>query len=545
MKASELMVKALENEGVEYIFGVPGEENLDFVQALSQSTIQLIITRHEQAAAFMAATFGRLTAKPGVCLSTLGPGATNLVTGVAYGLLGGMPMVILTGQKPITKSKQARFQIIDVVHMMQPITKMTKQIVDANNIPSLIRESFRIAQFEKPGPVHLELPEDIAEEQVDRRPFPVTIPATPAASNDSIVRAAGIISQAKKPLVVLAAGANRRDTPHAIQTFIEKTGIYFLTTQMGKGIVDENNPRCLGTAALSDGDYVHTAIDEADLIINIGHDVSEKPPFFMTEGGVDVLHINFSPAEMDDVYFPQYELVGCISTNISLLATALEDAGEWPVSAYAEIEARIQKDIFSQTDFPFASPQYIVSQVRQAVDKKGIISLDNGFYKIWFSRNYVAYEPNSVLLDNALASMGAGLPAAMAAKMVHPDRTVVAVCGDGGFMMNSQELETAMRLQLNLVILVLRDNAYGMIKWKQADMAFEDFGLDFGNPDFVQYANSYGAEGYRVQQDESLSEVIQRCIAKGGVQLIEMPVDYYACDKTLPSNLIEKMLPQH
>jgi acetolactate synthase-1/2/3 large subunit len=324
MNAAELFVKCLENEGVEYIFGIPGEENLDFLEALRESRIELIITRHEQAAGFMAATYGRLTGKTGVCLSTLGPGATNFVTSTSYALLGGMPALFITGQKPIKKGKQGRFQIIDVVRMMEPLTKYTKQIVDADTVPSLVRNAFRIAEQEKPGPVHLELPEDIAAEITEGEPLEVTPSSRPLADRKAISDAARLIGKAKLPLLLIAAGANRKNTCRAISEFLDKTGIYFFSTQMGKGVVDERHPQSLGTAALSDTDYLHCAINRADLIINVGHDTVEKPPFFMSQDGVRVIHVNYSSAQLDDVYFPQNEVIGDISESIRALTEAIE-----------------------------------------------------------------------------------------------------------------------------------------------------------------------------------------------------------------------------
>ena len=475
MKASDLFIKCLESEGVEYIFGIPGEENLDLLNSLKDSSIKLILTRHEQGAGFMAAVYGRLTGKPGVCLSTLGPGATNFITCASYAFLGGMPVLFLTGQKPIKKSKQGRFQIVDIVSSMRPVTKFTRQIVNGNNIPYVIRECFRIAESEKPGPAHIELPEDIAAEEIDRVPFDITHVLPPASSQTALRKAAAMIERAKHPLLLIASGANRHSTHGALRTFIDRTGLYFFSTQMGKGAVDEGHPRSLGTAALSDSDYIHCAIERADLIVNVGHDVSEKPPFFMQQGRAQqVIHLSYFPAEMDDVYFPNHEVIGCMATNLAELATLISPSKNWDNGYFQRIKDEIDQNLLDKSDsrdFPNI-PQRIVSDIRCAMGKKDILSLDNGMYKIWFARNYRAHAPNTVLLDNALATMGAGLPGAIAAKLVHPERNVVAICGDGGFMMNSQELETATRLNLDLTIIVLRDDAYGMIKWKQAGMDF-------------------------------------------------------------------------
>jgi len=528
MKASDLLVKALENEGVEYIFGVPGEENLDMLNSLKDSSIELILTRHEQGAGFMAATYGRLTGNPGVCLATLGPGATNLVTPTAYAQLGAMPMMVITGQKPIKTSKQARFQIIDVVDTMEPITKFTKQVVNGNTIPSLVRECFRLAIEERPGAVHLELPEDIAREETECRIFDVVGHRRPDADIQAVEEAAKMVEEAEMPLLMIGAGANRKDTRAALTEFIDQSGIYFFNTQMGKGVIDERHPQYLGTAALSDHDFVHRAIDKADLIINVGHDVIEKPPFFMREGGKKVIHLNYFPAEVDAVYFPQLNVVGDIETSIKHICDNISPQTHWDFDFYKHIKVDVDSHLtkyFEDTRFPML-PQRLVNNLRNALDDDDIITLDNGVYKIWFARNYKCYSPNSLLLDNALASMGAGLPSGLLAKLINPDKKVVSVCGDGGFMMNSQELETAVRNKLDMVVIILNDSSYGMIKWKQKDMGFDDYGLDFGNPDFVKYAESYGAIGHRPESDEDFRNILDECLSTKGVHVIDLPVDY-------------------
>ena len=541
-KASDLFIACLEEEGVEYVFGVPGEENLDFLDSLSRSTkIKLILTRHEQGAGFMAATYGRHTGKAGVCVATLGPGATNFVTAAAYAQLGGMPMMMVTGQKPIKSSKQGRFQILDVVAMMGPLTKYTHQLASADNIPSRIREAFRLGQEEKPGAVHLEFPEDIAHEQTDSSPIPKSNARRPVADEKSVRAAAKRIEKAKSPILVIGAGANRTMTSRMLSQFIEKTGIPFVSTQLGKGVVDELSPKFLGCAALSSGDFVHRAIGAADLIINVGHDVIEKPPFFMQKGGAEVIHINFRSAEVDPVYFPQYEVIGDIGNSIWQIKEDILPQAGWDFSKmFKAREAEVAHTAQQVDDMRFPIyPQHLVSQIRKAMPSNGIICLDNGVYKIWFARNYPARMTNTVLLDNALASMGAGLPSAMASSMVYPDRKVMAICGDGGFMMNSQEMETAVRLGLNLTVLILRDDAYGMIRWKQANMGFKDFGLTYGNPDFVAYAESYGAHGHRAESCAGLAELLAQCGDTPGVHLIDCPVDYSENDRILNHEIKE------
>ena len=536
MNASDLFIQALEQEGVEYIFGIPGEENLAFLNSLSRSRqIRLILTRHEQAAGFMAATYGRLTGRTGVCLSTLGPGATNFVTAAAYAQLGGMPMMMITGQKPIKSSKQGRFQIIDVVDMMRPITKYTHQIASADNIASRVRESFRLAEEEKPGAVHLEFPEDIAEEETDTVPIPRSI-ARRAVPEDKAIRAAvHRIEQARTPILIVGAGANRKITSRMLLQFLEHTGMPFVTTQLGKGVIDERHPQFVGNAALSAGDFVHRAIETADVIVNVGHDVIEKPPFFMKPNGTDVIHINFRSAEVDPVYFPQIEVIGDIANAIWQIKQAITPQTGWDFSRIETIRRAAEANLLVGADddrFPIY-PQRLVAEVRKAMPSDGVIALDNGVYKIWFARNYKAHVPNSVLLDNALATMGAGLPSAMAARLVYPDCKIMAICGDGGFMMNSQELETAVRLKMQLVILILRDDAYGMIRWKQANMGFADWGLTYGNPDFVRYVESYGGHGHRVASAEELAPLLAHCLTSPGVHLIDCPIDYSENDAIL------------
>ena len=531
MKASDILVRALEHEGVRYVFGIPGEENLDFLESLRASEqIELVVCRHEQAAGFMAATHGRLTGKPGVCLSTLGPGATNFLTAAAYAHLGAMPMLMITGQKPIKSSKQGRFQIIDVVEMMRPVTKFTRQLVHLQNIAGNVREAFRLATEERPGAVHLELPEDIARETNDEplHLFPLGSARRPAAEEKAIKLAVDLLKGAKRPLLVIGAGANRTRTSKMLRRLVDQTGIPFVTTQMGKGVIDERHPRYLGTAALSDHDYVHLAVEAADVIVNVGHDVVEKPPFIMHPDGVKVIHFNFFSAAVDPVYFPQLEVVGDIGNAIWQVCRDLGPSPEWDFSFFEHVKRKADAhatQLAAESGFPL-KPQRLVAGVREIMPDDGVIALDNGMYKIWFARGYPAYQPNTVLLDNALATMGAGLPSAMAASLLCPHRRVMAICGDGGFMMNSQELETAVRLELNLVVLILRDDGYGMIKWKQDMMGLDDWGLDFGNPDFVKYAESYGARGRRVESEAALAPTIRSALEAPGVDLVDVPVDY-------------------
>src|SRR6204780_4632025 len=407
MNGAELMVSALENEGVRQIFGVPGEENLDVVEALRRSKIKLVLTRHEQAAAFMAATHGRLTGKPGVCITTLGPGALNLTTGAAYALLGAMPMVMITGQKGILSRKQAGFQLADIDSAMRPLTKMANQIVSAATIPTMVREAFRVAQLGRPGPVHLELPEDIAHAAaLGMSPIPPHPIDLPIASSAALDRAAQLILNAERPLIMLGAAASRPRLADALSEFVRRVQIPFFNTQMGKGAVTGSPDLYMGTAALSERDYVHRAIDRADLIITIGHDTVEKPAFLMGANGPTVLHVGYLPATVEEVFFPQAELIGDVGPSLALLADRLENK-----LPRARAVLPLREDIPPHTPHPL-TPQRIVHDVRQVMPEDGIVCLDNGMYKIWFARNYRTHVANTLLLDNALATMAAGLPPA-------------------------------------------------------------------------------------------------------------------------------------
>ncbi|MGK7654387.1 acetolactate synthase large subunit [Roseovarius sp. B08] len=539
-KGSDLFVAALENEGVDRVFGVPGEENLDIVESLRTSKIELILTRHEQAAAFMAATHGRLTGRPGVCLATLGPGALNLSTGAAYAHLGAMPMILVTGQKPVMSAKQARFQIVDIVASMKPLTKMTRQILSPAAIPATVRDAFRVAAEERPGPVHLELPEDVAAADAENAAvIPRHSQHRPLAGAAALDSAAEMILAAQKPLVMIGAAGNRPALIEPLSGFIARTRLPFFNTQMGKGAVHGGSNLYVGTAALSEGDYVHEAIERADLIVAIGHDTIEKPPFLMkAEGGPKVVHIGYESATVEQVYHPDIEVIGDIGASVDGLGDRLEGkvpSDEGVVELRQKILARLN-DRAEEDRFP-VTPQRLVHEVRQVMPEDGIVCLDNGMYKIWFARNYRTHVANTLLLDNALATMGAGLPSAIMAAMLHPDRRVMAVCGDGGFMMNSQEMETAVRLGLNLVVVILNDSAYGMIRWKQSVDGFPDFGMSFNNPDFVRYAEAYGATGSRVGAIEELAPTLEAAFAGGGVHLVDVPIDYSENTRVLVDEL--------
>lgn len=541
MKASDIFVKSLEAEGVKYVFGVPGEENLDLLESLRTSKIQFITTRHEQAAVFMAATYGRLTGHAGVALSTLGPGATNLITGVAFAQLGGMPLITISGQKPIKKSKQGRFQIIDIVTMMAPITKMAATIVSADRIPSIIRQAFKSAESERPGAVHLELPEDIASDLTNALVIKPEKVRRPGPDSKAITQALDLIEKAKRPLVLIASGANRKMVRKQLLIFLEKTKIPFVTTQMGKGVITETHPQYLGTAAISSGDYVHCALDYADTIIVIGHDIIEKPPVILTPTEHTVIDINFSEAQVDDVYLPTLEVVGDISHTLWALGEQIK-TNAWDFSHFERIKAGLKNHLVENQEsdsFPL-KPQRIVADLRTALPPTGILALDNGMYKLWIARNFPALEQNTVLLDNSLATMGAGLPIAIAAKLINPQLPIVAVVGDGGFLMSSQELETAQRLCLQLTVLILRDDGFGMIKWKQDNLGFSSFGLNFSNPNFVKLAQSYGLTGIGIKSADELLPALLNSFTEPGITIIDCPIDYSENHRVFDQELKQK-----
>ncbi len=543
MKASELFVKSLEASGVRYIFGVPGEENLAFVEAVRGSSIELVTTRHEQAAVFMAATYGRLTGRVGVALSTLGPGATNLVTGVAYAQLGGMPLMVITGQKPIKRSKQGRFQIIDVVGLMRPITKSAETIVSADRIPTSVYQAVRLAEAERPGAVHIELPEDIAEDITSEQPILWQKSRRSVADEKSILQLVHAVESAERPLIIVGSGANRKLIGKQLSALVEQTGIPFVSTQMGKGVVAEDSDRYLGTTALSDNDFVHEAIRAADLVLMLGHDVTEKPPAF-AQAGQRVVHINFSAADIDTVYQPDLEVIGDISDTLWELRARISAAFHWEMGPFAEFQRCHREDAAVESDsdaFPI-KPQRIVRDLRRVMPRDGVLSLDNGMYKLWISRDYPAYVHNTVLLDNALATMGAGVPVGIGVKLVQPHTKTVVVTGDGGFIMGGMtELETAVRLGIDLVIVILNDSGYGMIKWKQKSMGLDDFGLDFGNPDFVQLATAFGATGHRVTAAAEFESTLREVLDQPGVHIIDVPIDYSENPRLDAEQLIERV----
>ena len=530
MKASDLFVKCLEEEGVEYIFAVPGEENLDLLESLRTSNIQVVVNRHEQAAAFMAATYGRLTGKVGVCLSTLGPGATNLVTGIAHAQLGGMPLLAITGQKGIRENWQANFQVLDIVDMMKPLTKRAVQIQGPKTIPKEIRESFKVATTERQGACHIELPEDIAEEEVeDVAPHKAVKVRRPIADTKGREIAAAKIRAAKNPVIIVSSRSQRNRVREALREFCDTTNIYVIHTQLGKGVLGDDHKNSLFAFGIHKQDYVNCVVDRADLIITVGYSPMEHPPSVWNKQlDKEILHVDFNPAETDTYYNPSCELVGDVSSSLKMLTKQLAGyahSGDYEQKIKEELEKKLFIEGATDDSFPL-KPRRIVADCRKVLDNDDIICMDNGIYKMWFSRHYKTYNIGTFLLDNTLATMGAGMPSAMAAALVNPDKKILAVVGDGGFMMNSQELETAVRLGLNIVVLIVNDNAYGFIKWKQQNYGFENFALDYGNPDFVKYAESYGATGLKVSSATDLVPTLNKAFSTEGPVIIECTIGY-------------------
>ncbi|MCX7553636.1 acetolactate synthase large subunit [Marinicella sp. S1101] len=524
--AAQVLIRSLEAFDVTHVFGVPGEETLDLLAALKDSAITFIPCRHEQSATIMAANMGRLTGVPGVSLTTLGPGALNAINGVAYAYLGQMPLLVVSGQKPVRQIKQGNFQMLDVVEAMQPVTLMSQRLMKADSTPSVVYHLLNTATDHTPGPVHLELAEDIAHETVSDAfsdlksyQFNPNQLADDKAINDVVER----INAANKPLLILGQHAQETEVAAQLKNLVQTTNMPFATTQMGKGAVDERIDQYMGTTALSSDDFVHEMAAAADLLIMVGHNESEKPPLMACGKHQELIHISTTKPALNDTYFPDWALIGDMAHTIQVLGTQLKPLDESPFTTIKQ--AFDDHEVALMTS---AHPVQIIQQVRQALPSDAMVTLDNGMYKIWFTRHYRAHIENSLLLDNALATMGAGLPAAIACQLVYPERPVLAVCGDGGFVMGGQDFETAVRLNLNLVVLILRDDQFGMIRWKQEMDGFDDYGLDFGNPDFAAMADSFGAKGHRIDDVSALGDCIGACVEQGGVHLIEMGIDYAA-----------------
>ena len=528
MNTAELLVRCLENEGVEYVFGLPGEENLHVLEALRHSSIQFITTRHEQGAAFMADLYGRLTGKAGVCLSTLGPGATNLMTGVADANLDGAPLVAITGQVGTDRMHIESHQYLDLVAMFAPVTKWNAQIVRPSITPEIVRKAFKIAQSEKPGAVHIDLPENIAAMPVSGDVLGKDSREKTYASFRSIGKAAVAISKAKNPLILAGNGAIRAHASEALTEFATRMNIPVVNSFMGKGVIPYTHPLALWTVGLQQRDHVSCAFDQADLIIAVGYDLIEySPKRWNPEGKVPIIHIGASPAEIDSSYIPLVEVVGDIADSLHEITKQADREGK-PTPSSVELRTDIRGDYeyYANDDgFPI-KPQKLIYDLRQVMGPEDIVISDVGAHKMWMARQYHCDRPNTCIISNGFAAMGIAMPGAIAAKLVHPDRNVVAVTGDGGFMMNCQELETALRVGTPFVTLIFNDGGYGLIEWKQHNQFGESAFIHFGNPDFVKFAESMGLKGYRVASVADLIPILKEALEQDVPTVIDCPVDY-------------------
>ncbi|AKG23946.1 acetolactate synthase large subunit [Calothrix sp. 336/3] len=530
MNTAELLVKCLENEGVQYVFGLPGEENLHVLEALKHSSIQFITTRHEQGAAFMADVYGRLTGKAGVCLSTLGPGATNLMTGVADANLDGAPLVAITGQVGTDRMHIESHQYLDLVAMFAPVTKWNKQIVRPSITPEVVRKAFKRAESEKPGAVHIDLPENIAAMDVEGKPLKIDKQDKTFASFASLRSAAGVISQAVNPIILVGNGAIRANASDAVTQFATEMNIPVANTFMGKGVIPYTHPLALWAVGLQQRDFVNCGFDNTDLVIAIGYDLIEfSPKKWNPDGKIPIIHIATHPAEIDSSYIPTVEVVGDISDSLAEISKVADRQGKpnpYSISLRGNIRADYEQ--YAKDDgFPI-KPQKLIYDLRQVMGPDDIVISDVGAHKMWIARHYHCHSPNTCIISNGFAAMGIAIPGALAAKMVHPNRKVIAVTGDGGFMMNCQELETALRVGTPFVTLVFNDGGYGLIEWKQENHFGKGHSafVHFTNPDFVKFAESMGLKGYRVESATDLIPVLKEALAQDVPTVIDCPVDY-------------------
>jgi acetolactate synthase I/II/III large subunit len=528
MNTAQLLVKCLENEGVEYVFGLPGEENLEVLEAISHSSIKFITTRHEQGAAFMADVYGRLTGKAGVCLSTLGPGATNLMTGVADANLDGAPLVAITGQVGTDRMHKESHQFLDLVAMFAPVTKWNSQIVRPSITPEIVRKAFKLAQTEKPGAVHIDLPENIAAMPVEGEPLRTDNREKSYASYHCLNKAAVHIANANNPLILVGNGAIRDHAGEALTEFATRLNIPVANTFMGKGVIPYTHPLALWSAGLQKRDFISCAFDQADLVIAVGYDLIEySPKKWNPNGTIPIIHIGALAAEIDSSYIPIVEVVGDISDSLNEILRRADRTAK-PEPHIAEVRANIIEEYerYGKDDgFPI-KPQKLIYDLRQVMGPDDIVISDVGAHKMWMARHYHCDRPNTCLISNGFAAMGIAIPGAIAAKLVYPDRKIVAVTGDGGFMMNCQELETALRVGTNFVTIIFNDGGYGLIEWKQEDYFGRSAFIKFGNPDFVKFAESMGLKGYRVEAATDLIPILKEALAQDVPTVIDCPIDY-------------------
>jgi acetolactate synthase-1/2/3 large subunit len=546
-------VDCLAAEGCEYVFSVPGEETMDILDALgaaasagTEGAPRHVTTRHEQGAAFMADVYGRLTGRAAVAMATLGPGATNLITGVADAYLDRAPMVAITGQASSDKLHKEAHQVVDIVRMVEPVTKWNTRVERVEAIPEIVRKAFRVAVLEKPGPTHIELPENLAATAVPAEARPLRPGRTyfPEPTDEAIDHAADLIASSERPLVLAGNGVLRRNASGALRAFARGLHVPVAATFMGKGAIDDRSHLSLMAVGLQARDHVLSGFDRADLVISIGYDLVEYAPArWNPDGRKRIVHIDTQPSEVDAQYRPEIELVGDIEGSLRRLLAAVlprgisgRDAGERHEARETLVHADLRTALLEELsgsagagladDAPRITPQRAIADLREALAPEDIVVSDVGAHKVWVARLYQAYEPNTVIISNGFAAMGISVPGAIAAKLVHPDRKVVALCGDGGFLMNSQELETAKRVGANITVVVWRDDGYGLIDWKQRNEFGRPFGVEFGNPDFVAYAESFGIAGFRPSCAGELLPTLRRALDVPGPALVEVPIDY-------------------
>lgn len=530
MKSSDLFVKCLENEGVEYIFGLPGEENADLMMSLKNSSIRFVLCRHEQVAAFMADVYGRLTGRAGVCLGTLGPGATNLVTGVADGNMDRAPMVVITGQADTKRMHKESHQAMDVVDMFRPLTKWARQVIHPDNVPEIVRKAFKLAVREKPGACHIELPENIAALDSERSPLKFDKLRRPAPDEKIIDQAVALIRDAERPVILAGNGAIRKRASRQLRTFAHRTGFPVINTFMGKGALPRTDPHCLFTVGLQARDFNVTVLEQADLVVAVGYDLVEYHPRLWNTGVAKrILHIDFLPAEVDENYPVDVEINADIANAIWQLNERFMDGPALTdITRYSGIRDQLLADFAAHaedTGSPIR-PQKVLWDARQFLEADDIVLSDVGAHKMWIARYYQCDEPNTCLISNGFCSMGFAMPGAMAAKLVHPDRRVLAICGDAGALMNIQDLETARRIGLPFVMMVWEDGEYGLIKWKQQSHFGEHSDLAFSNPDWVKLAEAFGCRGIRCERAEDLRSALEEAFACDVPVILALPIDY-------------------
>lgn len=532
MKASDLLVQCLENEGIEYIFGVPGEENADFMLSLEGSSIRFVLARHEQGAAFMAEVYGRLTGQPAGCLGTLGPGATNLITGVADANMDRAPMLVLTGQAATTRLHKESHQVMNVVDMFEPVTKWATSILHPDNIPEIVRKAVRLARTEKPGAVHVELPEDIAARDTDKTPLAVRRFRRPVPDEKIVNAAFDALRQSSRPVIIAGNGCIRKRASRQLRRFCETTGVGVMSTFMAKGCVDRHADYCLYTIGLGSKDIISHAVEDADLVITIGYDMVEyHPQLWNPDGDKRVLHIDFLPAEIDAHYQPEVEIVGDVAHTLWMLNERLATSGSlsFDLSRQQKVRLAMKEELEHYREDKAEDaikPQKLVWDARAVLGDEDILLSDVGAHKMWVARHYQCREPNTCLISNGFCSMGFAFPGAIAASIVHPDKRVMAVCGDAGFLMNVQEMETAHHLGSNIVVHVWEDHSYGLIAWKQENEFGRHTPLSFGNPDWLQLARAFGWTAYRVDDSVELATTLEQAFSDEGPTLVVSRVDY-------------------